>query len=231
MNRSLRVLFAVVLTTVPLGLATSATAQTCPLLDPTCRVDQVIDDGQGVVDDTLGHTGNGTVDGAHDSVQDAVDASQGTAGDTVSTVRDTIDKTIGNIDDPLPGGGPGGGNGGGGNGGGGGHGSGHHTGNATGAHDNGMGVGANVSASAGGSIPAGTTVPGSAGLPPTDPSSRDRGSAPTIAQVAAGVSTGIAMMALLLGAVATFLSVQDRVDRRDPKLVAAAIGSDRVLFT
>jgi hypothetical protein len=34
-----------------------------------------------------------------------------------------------------------------------------------------------------------------------------------------------------LGAVAAFLAVQDRLDRRDPKLAPAAIGSDRVLFS
>jgi hypothetical protein len=65
-----------------------------------------------------------------------------------------------------------------------------------------------------------------------DPSSHtDGGAAPTIGQVAAGVAGGLAVMALLLGAVGAFLTIQDRLDRRDPKLVPAAIGDDRVRFT
>jgi hypothetical protein len=38
-------------------------------------------------------------------------------------------------------------------------------------------------------------------------------------------------MALLLGGVAAFLTIQDRLDRRDPKLLPVSIGSDRVQFT
>jgi hypothetical protein len=48
--------------------------------------------------------------------------------------------------------------------------------------------------------------------------------------VAAGVIGGVALMAVLLGAILAFLAFQDRIDRRDPKLAMAAVGSDRVSF-
>ena len=77
------------------------------------------------------------------------------------------------------------------------------------------------------STPGAAPVPGSSIV--TDQNDSDPRS--TIARVTPAVVGGIAVMALLLGAVALFLSVQDRVDRRDPKLLPASIGSDRVQFT
>ncbi len=233
MIRSLRVLFAVGLMALPLGLGTAARAQTCPVLDVTCTVDQIVDTGEDTVDDVVGSAGDAvdnTVDDAQTKVHDAVDTGTGTAGDTVSTVRDTIDDTLGNVGNPLPG--DGGGSGGGG-GGGGSNGSGHDpNGNHNGVGSGGGRGGGHVGGSTG--IPAATnaSTPGIGPVPPgsltTDQDSDHR---PTIAQVAAGVAGGIAVMALLLGAVGLFLSVQDRMDRRDPKLLPASIGSDRVQFT
>jgi hypothetical protein len=241
MVRSVRVLFAVGVISVPLALASAAAAQSCPVLDTTCTLDNVTDD---TLDDAGGAAGdavNRAGDTAHDTVQDTVDRVQGRVDDTTSKVRDTIDQVLGKVGDPppLPGDGgdpgPGGGSGGGGNGGGS-QGGGHDGGTSGGGHVSGTGSlsggGSILSGSAGGSAAAGAADPGSLTVPPTDLShATARGSSPTIGQVAAGVIGGLAVMALLLGAVAVFLTVQDRVDRRDPKLVPVPIGSDRVQFT
>ena len=213
MIRSLRVLFAVGVMALPLGLGTAARAQTCLVLDVTCTVDQIVD------------TGKDTVDDAQTKVHDAVDTVTGTADDTVSTVRDTIDDTLGNVGNPPPG--DGGGSGGGG--GGGSNGSGHNpNGNHNGVGSGGGRSGGHIRAS----TPTNASTPGAAQVPggslTTDQNDDPRS---TFAQVATRVIEGLAVMALLLGAVGLFLSVQDRVDRRDPKLLPASIGSDRVQFT
>ncbi len=229
MIRSLRVLFAVGVMALPLGLGTVARAQTCPVLDVTCTVDQIVDTGGDTVDDVVGSAGDAvdnTVDDAQTKVHDAGDTVTGTAGDTVSTVRDTIDDTLGNVGDPPSGDGGSGGGGGGSNG------SGHdpnrnHDGvGSAGGRDGGhVGGSTGIPATTNASTPAVAPVPGSLA---TDSNREDRS---TIARVTPAVVGGIAVMALLLGAIALFLSVQDRMDRRDPKLLPASIGSDRVQFT
>jgi hypothetical protein len=231
MIRSLRVFFAVGVMALPLGLGTAARAQTCPVLDVTCTVDQIVDTGGDTVDDVVGSSGDAvdnTVDDAQTKAHDAVDTVTGTAGDTVSTVRDTIDDTLGNVDNPLPG--DGGGSGGGG---GGGNGSGHDpNGNHNGVGSGGGRGGGHVGGSTG--IPTATnaSTPGAFTAPPGSlTTDQDRDPRSTIARVTPAVVGGIAVMALLLGAVALFLTVQDRMDRRDPKLLPASIGSDRVQFT
>ena len=230
MIRSLRVLFAVGVMALPLGLGTAARAQTCPVLDGHCTVDQIVDTGGDAVDDVVGSAGDtvdDTVDDAQTKVHDAVDTVTGTADDTVSTVRDTVDDTLGNVGNPPPGNGGGSGGGGGG---GGSNGSGHDpNGNHNGVGSGGGRGGRHVGGSTG--IPAATnaSTPGAALAPVTDQNDGDPRS--TIARVTPAVVGGIAVMALLLGAVALFLSVQGRMDRRDPKLLPASIGSDRVQFT
>ena len=241
---SLRVLFAVGVISVPLALATAAAAaaQTCPVLDSTCTLDNVtgdtLDDAGGAAGDAVDRAG----DTAHDKVQDTVDQVQGRVDDSTSKVRDTIDQVLGKVGDPPPlpgdggGSGPGGGSGGGGNGGGS-QGGGHDGGASGEGHVSGTGSvsrggGSTVSGSAGGSATTGAADPGSLTAPLTNLSQANaRGTSPTAGQVAAVVIEGLAVMALLLGAVAVFLTVQDRVDRRDPKLVPVSIGSDRVPFT
>jgi hypothetical protein len=145
----------------------------------------------------------------------------------VGTVRNTIDQVLGGGATPTPPGGGDGGTGGGRNG------------------DRPNGSNRNPHASGGASRPAGGTAGGGDPLPVTltqgdeqgdpaiDLSSHSSGRAPwpTIGTVAAGVIGGVALMAVLLGAVVAFLAFQDRIDRRDPKLAMAAVGSDRVSFT
>lgn len=232
MMRSLRVLLAVAVMTVPVGLATSAMAQSCAHPDPTCTANQVVDNGQDAIEDAEARAGEAADHGLN-TAQDALNRGQGRADDALSTVRNTIDEILGKVGDPPPGDGGGSGPGGGG---GGSQGNGHDRGTTARGHAKGAasvsGGSANVGASAGFSATANETDPVSLGVPPIDLSSHPtaRGSSPTIAQVAPGVISGVALMALLLGAVVAFLAVQDRVDRRDRKLVPASIGSDRVRF-
>jgi hypothetical protein len=225
MFRSLRIVFAAALFAVPFVMASAAIAQTCAPVDVACTPDQILDQGQDAAGDAAGTAG------------DAANAAHDAADDTVSRVKDTVDDTLhgGGIDPPPIVGGGDGGNGG--------HDGDGHTASTRdrrpGANGSGRTevrtsgsrhgeVGASAGTSAG--VPLGTVEPTA---PTTDPAARsDADTAPpTIGQVAAGVLTGVAVMALLLGGVAAFLAVQDRLDRRDPKLAPAAIGSDRVLFS
>jgi hypothetical protein len=227
--RALKIVPAAMLLSVPFALATAASAQTCASADLTCTVDHVIDDGQdgtGAADDPVGDA----VDDVGGTAQGAVDDVQQTVDHTAGTVRDTLDDVLGSGGIDPPGGG-GGGNGGG---------DGHHTGNGHGNGGTGHGNGGNGGGRAharSGTAGAGVHASVATGTEPLTPTTGEAGTTdrgalpPTVGQVAARVIGGIAVMALLLGAVAAFLSLQDRLDRGDPKLVPAAIGSDRVRFT
>ncbi len=222
MIRRLRAVFVISLMTVPFALPTSAGAQTCAPTDLTCTVDQVGGAAQDVADGPAGTAQDGA-----DTGRDAVGTAQGAAKGAVGTVRNTIDQVLGEggITPPTEGGngGPGGG----------GNGDGPRGSNGSG-HDPHRGVGAPRPAggTAGGHLPMSPTGSADAGAPTGDPSSHpsDRGPLPTFGAVAAGVIGGVALMAVLLGAVVAFLAFQDRIDRRDPKLAMAAVGSDRVSF-
>src|SRR4029078_12715144 len=112
MIRSLRIVCAVGVLAVPFGMATAATAQSCPVLDPTCTLNQVIDNGSGATDDVVGNA-RPAVDDTGGAAEDAVDTVRGTVDDTVSKVKDTVDRTLGGGGQPPGGGGsgPGGGDG------------------------------------------------------------------------------------------------------------------------
>jgi hypothetical protein len=222
MIRRLRSVFVISLMTVPFALPTSAGAQTCAPTDLTCTVDRVGGAAQDIANDPAGTAQDGV-----DAGQDAVGAAQGAAKDAVGTVRNTIDQVLGDGGITPPTGGGDGGHGGAGNGDGprGSNGSGHKP----------QGVGAPRpagSAASGGPISASPTGGDQPGVAAVDPWSHpiDHASSPTIGPVAAGVIGGVALMAVLLGAVVAFLAFQDRIDRRDPKLAMAAVGSDRVSF-
>jgi len=228
MIRRLQAVFVIALVTVPFSLATSAVAQTCDPTDLGCTVDQVGGTGKDVTDDPVGAAHDGG-DTAANTGQGAVGTAQGVANDPVGTVRNTIDQVLGDGGITPPTGGGGGGPGGG---------SGHGPGGSDTASHNPHG-GAGTSRHAGGAIgrggsPATVSSTGSAGagVPAGDVSSHasDHRLSPTIGAVAVGVIGGVALMALLLGAVVAFLALQERIDRRDPKLAMAAVGSDRVSF-
>jgi hypothetical protein len=228
--RPLRVFLAAALVAVPFVLASAAGAQSCPVLDPACTVDHVTDDTEDTTDDVTGavddnaNAARDAVDGTIDGAQDTVDHVQTTVDDTVTKLRDTVDDTTGGAD--PPGGGTGDHTGGSGQGGEA-DGTTHRGGTA---RDGTVGPAVGTSAGAASDTAPGVTDPLVA---PADlgSASDDRGAAPTFGQVAVTVIGGVALMALLLGGVAVFLTVQDRLDRRDRKLVPAAIGGDRVRFT
>ena len=240
MFRSLRVLFAAALFAVPFAVTSVATARTCAPLDPSCTADQIVGGDRGIAEDPggtgsdaaddAGHTGHG----AADTVQGAADDPTGTVGDAVNEVVDT-----GGVEPPVVGGGGGGGgqSDDGRRGGGGEHAADRHGDGRHGAVGNYLpgGVGRRHNVGASGRAWQTTTPAGIETL--VDPTTRrsagsGEGRPPaTVGQVAASVIGGLAVMALLLGGVALFLAVQDRLDRSDPKLVPVAIGSDRVRFS
>ncbi len=223
MIRRLRAVFVIALMAVPFALPTSARAQSCAPTDLTCTVDQVGRAAQDVADDP-GGTAHDGVDTAVGTGQDVIDTAHDTTKDAVGTVRNTIDQILEDGADRPPTGGGDGGPGGGG--------SGHRPGGSNGpGHNPHGGVGASRPAGGAGPVPL-SPIGDEPGVPAVDPSSQpsDRGPLPTIVAVAAGVIGGVALMAVLLGAVVAFLAIQDRIDRRDPKLAMAAVGSDRVSF-
>jgi hypothetical protein len=243
---SLRVLFAAALFALPFTVASAATAQTCAApLDAACAVDHAVEpahDGAGdagaVGDAASGAAGEvgDAASNAANAANDAAHAAHAAVHDAVSQARRTVDDALhdGGIDPPI---GPVDGDGGGG----------QHLGGLDGhaptggGHPGGRGrAGVITSAPSDSNVGASTRTSGARpartdGLAAAtmDPATRPDVAAapPTVRQVTTGVITGVAMMALLIGAVAAFLSVQDRLDRRDPKLVPAAIGSDRVRFS
>jgi hypothetical protein len=220
--------------------------EACPVLDPTCVIDDTSDTA-GDVADPVG-TVEDTVGGGQDTVDDTAGTVEDTADDTVNTVSDTVDDVL-KTANPDPGGdpgpgpdpGPGGGNDGGGDPGN--HGSGgNHDGDAN--HGNGgTGGTRDRNGSLGrGSIPSlrlaafrgDPAAPrAGAGSDPTiriQPPANTQPTGTSIGQAAIRVAGGLVMMALLLGLVGGFVFVQNRLDRRDPKLVPASLGSDRVEF-
>jgi hypothetical protein len=183
------------------GPVGTALADPCPLLDPVCVIE--------TVDDTVDQT---------------VDIAKDTVNDTVDKVR----KTVEDVTDPGGNPGPGPGGGGGGNG---------------GADDRG-GHGSNprdpVSRPTQPTTPVVAPTAGSgstivvATVHDTEPTTE--AGAPTI--LAHGlpaalreVAVGLALPLLLLaGIVVGFTAIQNRLDRRDPKLALAPLAADVVRF-
>jgi hypothetical protein len=192
------------------AFAGSAAADPCSVLDPSCLLDTVED----VVDETTG------------TVEEVVDEVTGTVGDTVDEVTEGV----------------GGGSGGGGgepvpdDGGGGGGGSGPSNGPDDGPHGpRNHGQQPSLTGSeplspdaAGGSVAGVGAVP----APPFDPAPRSEADdAPTgVGAILARTALGVSVMLLLLALVAAFVSFQHTLDRRDPRLDPASLGSDRVFF-
>jgi hypothetical protein len=218
--------------------------EACPVLDPTCVIDDTSDTAGGVANDPV-VTVEDTVGGGQDTVDNTVGTVQDTADDAVNTVNDTVDDVVKTVN-PDPGGGPGPGpdpgrgpdpGDGGGN-----HGSGGHDGDGN-QGNGGTGGTRDRNGSLGrGSIPrlrlaafrGDLAAPGlGGGSDPTirlQPPANTQPTGTSIGQAAIRVAGGLAMMALLLGLVGGFVFVQNRLDRRDPKLVPASLGSDRVEF-
>jgi hypothetical protein len=195
-----------------LGPARVAGAQECAVTDLTCLAGSVSDPVNDV-DQTAG---------------DAANAAQGTASQTVHDVRDAIDGLTGSGNDP--GGGGSSGDGGSGSGGGGpiGDGGGH-----LGAPSGGGGrptplAGASVLTREGSAPSTQTAIdgPGATGGPARPPD-RSTGVGTRLTDVATGVAVPLL---IVLGAVLLFTAVQDRLDRREPRLALAPVTGDLVNF-
>ena len=180
-----------------------AWADDCPPLDPTCVLDDTVDENE-VIQDTV-ETVTETVDPVEDTVDD-VTSPPGVGGD------------------PLPDGDGGGvGNGGGGEGGG-------SLGDGASARGSEPG---GARAAAGSSVGSATSTRGSsdpsivladhASSPPRDLSER-------LVAATAGIAKSLAVVFVLLGAVTGFVLVQNQLDKRDPRLALAPMRSDVVRF-
>jgi hypothetical protein len=198
------------------GLAIAATTlfaaapalAVCALTDPSCLRDTM---------SGASGTAGDTVQKAKDTAGGAVDQASGTVNQVVDTVKQTLGGT-GPGPDPGPrgGGGPGGGGPSGST-----SNSTHHRG--SGAHGTGGGVG----------LPTGAL---SAAGPVADPSLpaigaiSHRGLFGRVGDQAIRLAKGLAFPAILAIIVVLFMLVQDRIDRRDPKLALAPLAPDVLRF-
>lgn len=199
----------VAMSTIAIVAAGAASAQaSCPPLDPLCVVDEVEDDVPGLVDDT--------VDAIETPVDDVVDP-------VVDTLVGTLDDLLGDgqTEPPDPGG----------------------SGNGNGSHPGqGHRGGAGSSGSRdGGSVDVGPRVHerpvpvpfiGPVVLERRAP---DATEAPTAGSGRVGAAIGavarsLAVVLALFGLVVAFATIQDRLDRNDPRLTLAPIRSDEVTF-
>jgi hypothetical protein len=232
MIRTLRALIAVAVISAPFVTGSAANAQVCTALDPTCIAEETLGTVGDAIDDTVGAADDAR-GGAQEAADDAVKNVKGRADDVVTTVRETVDGIVDPGGNPPPGGGGGGG--------------GSDPGNGGGTDGPAIDPGHTGTPQHHGAVPGRAggsprTTSTTGGIAATDPGpfrpsasdgsgQSDAGASPTIARVAADVIKGLALMALLLGAVTVFLTLQERLDKRDPKLLLASLGSDRVQFT
>jgi hypothetical protein len=204
-NRArLLLLFPVALITL-FALAPAASAA-CPGIDPQCVTDP-LDQARDSLPGSDPLTEN-----IPKPAKDAVDTAKDTVGSTIDKVKDTV----GGVLDPGGGGGPGGGGPGGGNGG---NGGGDNGGRVPPTHRPPVPGGSSNLAPT--SLP-GTSVdrPAPSGLvsPPSVVDRIGKGA------VAAAKQLGFPLVLTLI--VIAFLLIQDRLDRRDPKLALAPVLPD-----
>lgn len=202
-------------------LVPSSALATCSPLDAVCAAGEGSATGQDALDDTLG-----PVD---DPVEDVVDPVVDTVGPVVDDTVDIVNRVLDDppVDPPVGGGGGGGHNGGarGGNGPGGGQGPG----GGAGPFDQ---PGRDTVVRGLGGSRLGATTPGPfdpvggvAAPPRKAPSLGDR-----FAEAIGGAARSLAIVLGLLSLVAAFVLIQNRLDRRDPRLALAPIESDLVSF-
>jgi hypothetical protein len=193
--------------TMLLGPAGVATAADCPIADLSCLQNQLDDVPQTVVD---------TVNGVKDDAATAVDTVVG----TVRGLTDPVD--LPPVDLPPGGGGSGGG--------GPGSGTGHHPGGPANGHrhPSASATGATVLTREGGTvIQIGTATSGHADASPAGATDQ-RSPGTRLREAAAGIAISLL---IVLGAMLLFMTIQARLDRRDPKLALAPVTADVVTFT
>ncbi len=188
--------------TMLLGPVGVATAADCAVTDLSCLQNQ-LDDAQQTVDDS--------VNGAKDDATGLVDTVTSTVGDLTDPV----------VQPPGGGGGPGAHHGGG---------SGHHLGGSTNGHrhPSGSTTGTTVLTREGGTvIQIGSATNGHADANPADATDQ-RSPGTRLREAAVGIAISLL---IVLGALLLFMTIQARLDRRDPKLALAPVTADVVTFT
>jgi hypothetical protein len=214
-TRWTRVMAAAGLAVSSIFAAAPAHADECPPLDVSCAAGDVVDGVDGVVEDTV------------DTVSETVDP-------IVEETTNTVDELLGGgqNEPPADGGtGDGGGDAGGGHRGGRGNGQVHRGGTVRHSADapglTGLGTDARPP------IALGT---GSGGSQATSivPASRPVGEQPGLAERFAGTAAraakSLAIVLVLLLAAVGFVLIQDRLDKKDPRLALAPLQSDDVRF-
>jgi hypothetical protein len=164
------------------------------------------------------------------TVDDAVDTGGSTTQAAVHQVKTTVDDVRGRVRDLLGSGGdePGGGGGNGGNGGGGDDGGPRHHGSGNGTLRHPTRVPSTPSADVGAPTP-GTapTLVTTMGDRFADRASAGEGIPGALREAAIGIALPLVVVLLLLFA---FTAIQDRLDRRDPKLALAPLATDVLRF-
>jgi len=215
-TRWMRVMAAAGLAVSSIFAAAPAHADECLPLDVSCVAGDVVDGVDDVVEDTV------------NTVTDTVDP---IAEETTNTVDELLG---GGQDDPPAGGGGGGGNGdgqgnaGGGNGSGGGrNGQDHRHGSASHSSDDARPLG--LGSATRPPIALGTGSGGSYGTsiaPASGPAGEQPGLPHRIAATAARAAKSLAIVLVLLLAAVGFVLIQDRLDKKDPRLALAPLQSD-----
>jgi hypothetical protein len=206
------------MSTIAIFATGAASAQAaCPVLDPLCLVEETVDDGVGLVEDTVG--------GIETPVDDVVDP---VVGPVVDTIFDTVDDVVGGGEgeQPEPGGSGSGG---------GGQPAAHRGGPvSSGAVDRGpvdiAGPEVRERPELGrvfASVAAPHPVADATGSAATG--SRVEGSGRVGAAIGA-VARSLAIVLALFGSTPLFAAIQDRLDRNDPRLSLAPVRSDVVTF-
>lgn len=210
MTRSMRALVVVPLAALSLALAAPAFADdVCDPLDVTCVV-------------------TGTVGSGQDPVADPVDTVTGTVKPVLDDPQGTVDHILhGTVNPPGGGGGTGGGNAGGDQPGG--HGTAGRPGGAGPHVVRGSQQPRSVGGRSAGPHPTGST-PDTSSIPVTV------AKAPVFADGFAGVAAHVVAPSLgvvlaLLAVALGFVTVQDRLDRRDPKLTLAPVQTEMMEFS
>jgi hypothetical protein len=205
------------------ALATLALAATghpsahaaCPTLDVACQLDEAISAGEGLVDDVSDPVDTPVDDTTEPIVDPIVD-------DAIDRVHDLLGGGPVDLPDPVDGGD--GGN----------HGGGppvgkEPPGTQSPADPGGRSVfGGRSPDGAGLTGPVGPTISAASGIAP--PASADRTSGNRFGQALGGVARSLAIVLALFGLAVAFVTIQDRLDRSDPRLALAPVESDVVGF-
>jgi hypothetical protein len=206
-----------VLSTIAIVATGAAAAQAaCSVVDPLCVIEETVDDGVGLVDDTVG--------GIETPVDDVLDPLDEVVDPVVDTIFGTVDDVIGGGggEQPSP---PGG--------------TGHGGGGQPGAHQGGPGPSGRpdrrTTDIAGPRVHerpeiGRVFVPVVAPRPLSDATGSPVEGSGRVGAALGAVARSLAIVLALFGSTLAFAAIQDRLDRKDPRLSLAPIRSDVVTF-